>query len=61
MKTTHDELFGVFNAEQHKKFTRQEHISYVWEGEMLTKKTYTRKYIPNSKNGHVDSYSSELV
>lgn len=57
----HDELFGVFNNEKHKEYCRQEHHEYVWDGELLFKKTYVRKYIPNSKHGYSDSYTRELV
>lgn len=59
--TKHNELFGEFDANQHKQFTRQEHHEFVWEGDLLFKKTYVRKYIPNSKHGYTDSYTSELV
>lgn len=58
---THDKLFGPFDKDQHKKYCRQEHHEYVWEGDLLFKKTYVRKYIPNSKHGYADQYTSELV
>jgi len=61
MTNKHNELFGEFDPDQHKEFTRKEYFEFVWDNDLLYKKSYVRKYVPNSKHGYTDSYTSELV
>lgn len=53
--------FETYDKERCKNLSSEQYIVYEWVGKQLMKKTYTRKYIPESKNGFVDQYKSECV
>jgi len=53
--------FGKYDPAKGESFSREEYTVYEWVGKSLMKKTYTRKYIPKSKEGYVDEYKSETV
>jgi len=53
--------FEEYDYERCKNLSSEKYIVYEWVGKQLMKKTYTRKYIPESKNGYVDNYNSETV
>lgn len=53
--------FEEYDAERCKNLSSEQYIVYEWVDGRLKKKTHTRKYIPESKNGYVDSYISETV
>ena len=53
--------FGEYDPMKGENTSREEYTVYEWVGKQLMKKTYTRKYIPKSKEGYVDEYKSEAV
>lgn len=53
--------FETYDKERCKNLSSEHYIVYEWEGKILKKKTYTRKYIPDSKNGYVDNFKSEVI
>ena len=56
-----NEYFGEYDPEKAKKYSREEYTVYEWQGLQLKKRTYTRKYVPQSKNGYKDDYTSEVL
>jgi len=56
-----NDVFGKYDPEKGKTYSREEYTVYEWEGKRLVKKTYSRKYIPASKTGYTDAYKSEVV
>ena len=55
----HDDIFGKFEPKEN--ISAEEFVVYEWVGKQLYKKTYTRKYLPGSRNGGTDSYKSEAM
>jgi len=53
--------FEEYDEERCKNLSSEQYVVYEWVDKKLMKKTYTRKYIPESKNGFVDNYRSESV
>tara|TARA_A200000159_G_scaffold58331_2_gene53811 strand:+ start:221 stop:403 length:183 start_codon:yes stop_codon:yes gene_type:complete len=53
--------FEEYDSERCKNLSSEQYVVYEWVDGRLMKKTHTRKYIPNSKNGYVDNYHSESV
>lgn len=53
--------FEEYDAERCKNLSSEQYIVYEWVDGRLMKKTHTRKYIPESRNGYVDNYNSETV
>jgi hypothetical protein len=53
--------FEEYDEERCKNLSSEQYVVYEWVDKKLMKKTYTRKYIPESKNGFVDNYHSESV
>lgn len=53
--------FGEYDPEKCKNLSSEQYVVYEWVGKKLMKKTHTRKYIPESRDGYVDVYNSETV
>lgn len=53
--------FEKYDPEKCKNLSSEQYVVYEWVGKQLMKKTHTRKYIPDSKNGFVDQFKSECV
>ena len=55
------EVFGEFTQDKAEKYSREEYSVYEWVGKRLHKKTYIRRYYPQSTNGYSDEYKSEQL
>lgn len=53
--------FEEYDTERCKNLSSEQYVVYEWVEGKLMKTTHKRKYIPDSKNGYVDSYNSETV
>lgn len=53
--------FEKYDAERCKNLSSEQYVVYEWQDDRLMKKTYTRRYLPESKNGYVDNYNSEAM